>query len=169
MVSRYGPVKQEGLCILPPPPTHYRMLPPQSKSKIKLTKTHHVLALSALGVVVLLQLPKGDSLSALDAAEYDFSLSSCMSFLFHRSANLFICPNKTKNELLPSLLLQGWAVVIAFIITCIMLVDLASWLPGIFSLNVKYSRTPKVYTRLEFIAQPLADVSTNFFILYVEH
>ncbi|KRT79502.1 hypothetical protein AMK59_6386, partial [Oryctes borbonicus] len=32
MVSRYvtnGPVKQEGLCIMPPPPTHYRMMPPQ--------------------------------------------------------------------------------------------------------------------------------------------
>lgn len=31
MVSRYGPVKQENICILPPPPTHYRMIPPQSK------------------------------------------------------------------------------------------------------------------------------------------
>lgn len=37
MVSRYVssvPVKPEGLCLLPPPPhqSHYRMIPPQSKS-----------------------------------------------------------------------------------------------------------------------------------------
>ncbi|XP_076271494.1 eukaryotic translation initiation factor 4 gamma 1-like isoform X2 [Rhynchophorus ferrugineus] len=32
MVSRYvtgGPVKQDGICLLPPPPTHYRMMSPQ--------------------------------------------------------------------------------------------------------------------------------------------
>lgn len=38
MVSRYvtnGPVKQEGLCIMPPPPTHYRMMPPQRKFTLR--------------------------------------------------------------------------------------------------------------------------------------
>lgn len=43
MVSRYVssvPVKPEGLCLLPPPhQSHYRMLPPQSKSKCTWSST----------------------------------------------------------------------------------------------------------------------------------
>lgn len=139
MVSRYGPVKQEGLCILPPPPTHYRMLPPQSKLKNQINQqmTHHVLILrrnhwtnsvcvrsgplyNIRGVVVL---RKDDShrLSACALHGQNFFVFFVL-VLFLISRRLI----KQKPELSLLLLLLGWAVVIAFIITCIMLVDLAS-------------------------------------------
>lgn len=55
MVSRYGPVKQEGLCILPPPPTQYRMLPPQSKCRppVRKIENHQTKIVFGVGVVVL--------------------------------------------------------------------------------------------------------------------